>query len=108
LLDFLLPFEQTHLEPFNRLLDLTGVTQIYLTGADIHTYANARREATARLPASRTAIIAHDSTETVGQLYGILMKGSKIQVRTFENASSAADWLGVPETIVRSEPVHHE
>jgi len=109
LLDFLLGFEETHLKPFNRLLDLTQVTEISLSSADIRAYALARWEATADLPAFRTAIIAPGSTMTVGLLYASLMEGSKIRVSTFANTSSAvADWLGVPEEIVQSEPAHHK
>jgi hypothetical protein len=46
LLDFLLGFEQTHREAFNRLLDLTHVTDVLLRSADIRNYARARLEAT--------------------------------------------------------------
>src|SRR5262245_36496145 len=57
LLRFLLAFEDSTPESFNRLLDLTRGTEIRLTGPEIYEYAKARCEATASLSPFRTAII---------------------------------------------------
>jgi hypothetical protein len=109
LLNFLLAFEDSNPEPFNRLLDLSLATEIRLSGAVIYEFARARREATAHLPPFRTAIIAPDpSAEEVALIYATLMEGSKIQVGVFGDSSSAAHWLGVPEKVVQSELVGHE
>ena len=104
ILHFLLAVEECNQEPFNRLLDLTLATDIQLSGIVLYTYARARREATAHLLTFRTAIVASDpDTEDVAQIYAKLMEGSKIQVRIFSDTSSAANWLGVPDKVVRSE-----
>ena len=106
LLNFLLGLEDSDSEPFNRLLDLTLVTKIRISGPAIYEYARARCEATANLRPFRTAIIARDSSAVeLALVYGTLMEGSKIQVGIFRDISSAADWLCVPEAVtVRS---HH-
>jgi hypothetical protein len=104
ILNFLIPLENSDPVPFNRLLDLTLATDIQLTGAVIYEFARARREATAHLSPFRTAIIATDSpAEEVALVYATLMEGSKIQVGIFRDASSAADWLCVPEAVTQSE-----
>jgi hypothetical protein len=109
LLNFLLAFEDSNPEPFNRLLDLSLVSEVRLKSWMIYEYAWARREATAHLPTFRTAIIAPDpSAEEVALIYATLMESSKIQVGVFRGATSVAKWLGVPETVVQSERVHHE
>lgn len=101
LLNFLLPFESSNPEPFNRLLDLTLVTEIRISGPAIYEYARARRKATANLPPFRTAIIAPDpSAEEVALIYATLMDGSRIQVGIFRDITSAADWLCVPEAAI--------
>ena len=109
LLNFLIPLERSNPEPFNRLLDLTRVNEIELSNTVIPLYAMARQDSTKHLPPFRTAIIASDkSAETAALLYATLMKGSKIEVRVFDNASLAAAWLGVPEKALHSEVVHRE
>src|SRR5262245_18723626 len=66
LLNFLLAWEASGPLPFNRLLDLTLVTDIQLSHSALFEYARARREATENLPPFRTAIIArHQSAEEV-------------------------------------------
>jgi hypothetical protein len=103
-LNFLIPLETSNQEPFNRLLDLTLVTEIRISGPAIYEFARARREATAHLPPFRTAIIATDpSAEEVALLYATLMQGSKIQVGIFRDTSSAADWVCVPESVIQSD-----
>lgn len=104
LLNFLFAFESSEPEKFNRLLDLSQVTELRLSDSIIYEYATARREATANLPPFRTAIIAADpSAEVMALAYAQLMEDSKIQVGIFRDASSAADWLCVPEWVFCSE-----
>jgi hypothetical protein len=104
LLNFLFAFESSEPEKFNRLLDLSQVTELRMSDSIIYEFAAARREATANLPPFRTAIIAADpSAEDVAMAYATLMEGSKIQVGIFRDASSAADWLCVPESVAHSE-----
>jgi len=103
LLNFLFALEEVA-EPFNRVLDLTLATDIPLTTPELHQYADARRQATAHLLQFRTAIIAPGPhAEAFARLYAMLMKDSKIEIGIFANASSAAEWLRVPEDVVRSQ-----
>src|ERR1051326_1437833 len=102
LLNFLLALEEVS-EPFNRLLDLTFVTAILLGSGKIKEYAEARSQATAHLAPFRTAVIAPGpETEAAARLYATLVAGSKIHVNVFPNASSAAQWLNLPEQVLRS------
>lgn len=104
LFNFLLGFEKANPDPFNRMLDLTLVTEIQLGGSVIYWYARARREATAHLAPFRTAIIAPaPSAEEVAATFATLVEGSKIQVGIFRDASSAAKWLDVPEAVIQPE-----
>jgi len=89
--------EELTSDPFDRVLDLSRVTDISLNSASVRAYADARREATAHLAAFRTAIIAHGpGTESAAKLYAVLCKDSQIRVEVFRDASSAAAWLAVP------------
>jgi hypothetical protein len=107
LLTFLIPLERSDPEPFNRLLDLTLVDDIELSSTIVPLYAMARQDSTKHRPPFRTAIIASEHpAATAALLYASLMKGSKIEVRVFDNASLAAAWLGVPENALRFESVH--
>jgi hypothetical protein len=104
ILDFLLALEAVA-EPFNRLLDLTAATEYSLSTATIREYAEKRLQNLAHLAPFRAAIIApHPDSAAAGNLYATLMKGSKVEVGVFPNASAVAEWLGVPEAAVRATP----
>ena len=108
LLNFLLSLEDCN-STFDRLLDLTQVTDIQINSAVIYEYAWARRNATACLPPFRTAIIAPDSAaEEIAAIYATLMEGSQIKVGVFQDAKSVPEWLGVSEEVLQSELRHHE
>ena len=96
LLRFLQTQEEPPSEAFDRVLDLTHVTEVQLSSKEIWGYASSRRDATAHLPPVRTAIITSGTAETVALVYASLMKDSRIEVRIFDDADSAADWLSVP------------
>jgi len=103
LLNFLLAVEEV-CDPFNRVLDLTLAAEIPLTTSEIQDYADARRQATAHLPQFSTAIIApRPDAEATARIFAALMKDSKIEVDIFPNATSAAEWLHVPEELIRSQ-----
>jgi len=109
LLNFLLALEEASSEPFDRLLDMTLVTEVSLNSAAIYAYADARRKATAHLSQFCTAIIAADpDAESAALLYASLMEGSKIKVGVFHATEPAAHWLDVPLEIVDSHTVHEE
>ena len=104
LLRFLLALEEFSTEPFDRLLDLTHVTQVSLNSAAVRSYAAARLEATAQLAPFRTAIIALDGpAKSTADLYSALVKDSNIQVVVFRDVPSAAQWLDVPMEIINSK-----
>ena len=104
LLKFLIAFEDSNPKPFDRLLDLSRVTDLQISGPVIYEYARNRRQTTAHLPPFRTAIIAPDpSAEEVALIYATLMEGSKIQVGIFQDAIAAAEWLHVPEAVTQLE-----
>ena len=103
LLNFLLSLEDSN-STFNRLLDLTHVTNIQISSAVIYQYAWARRDTTDSLSPFRTAIIAPDpATEEVALIYATLMDGSQIKVGVFPDAKSVPEWLGVPEQVLQLE-----
>ncbi len=103
LLNFLHALEEVA-EPFNRLLDLTGIISVPLENSEIYEYAEARREAPAQVPKLRTAIITSElDTEPAALLYSMLIKDSQVEVGVFPAASEAAQWLGIPEEIARSD-----
>jgi hypothetical protein len=102
LLNFLLALEEVS-NPFNRLLDLALVTGIPLSSQKIQEYAEGRRQATAHRAPFRTAVIAPSpEAEAAARLYAMLVKGSKIEVGIFSNAALAAQWLDLPEDVLRS------
>lgn len=103
LLNFLRALEEVA-EPFNRLLDLTGIISIPLEGSEMHDYAEARREAATHAPKLRTAIITPElDAEPAALLYSMLIRDSQVEVGVFPAASEAAKWLGIPEEIARSD-----
>ena len=105
---FLLGAEAVAPAPFNRLVDLSGVTEFPLESSLIHAFASVRAKAVAHLPRVRTAILAPSfDGEIVARLYASLMYKSQISVEVFRDASSAAAWLGVPDSVVQTPVMHH-
>jgi hypothetical protein len=105
LLTFLFTIEDKNPEPFNRLLDLTGIDEIRLTGPEIYEFARERRAAVAERVPSRSAILAtHPLARGTASIYETLMEGSKIDVRVCSEASDAAKFLGVPKETI--EPAY--
>jgi hypothetical protein len=105
LLRFLLALEEVA-EPFNRVADLTYATDISLSTPGIQEYAERRRQNLADLAPFRAVIIApNPDSQAAGHLYATLMKGSKVEVGVFPDASAAAKWLGVPEAGLRGQPL---
>jgi hypothetical protein len=101
LLHFLLALEEVA-EPFNRVADLSHATEHSLSTAAIREYAEMRLQNLTHVAPFRAAIIApHPDSQAAGNLYATLVKGSKAEVQVFPDASSAAEWLGVPEAAVR-------
>lgn len=98
-LGFLEAMEAAQAGGFNRLLDLTGIREIFLTGTDLYRIAKSRRSAAAKMPVCRSAIFAPSLLSyAIAKIYEELMEGSNIQVRVFSEVKATAEWLGVPET----------
>ena len=102
LLSFLLAVEEDPSQhPFNRLLDLSGVTEVHLTADEVSQFAKARRSATDHLPHFRTAIVAPSPLANgTARIYEMLMQSSKIQVSVFWEPNDAAVWLGIPGEVI--------
>jgi hypothetical protein len=104
LLIYLMALEDSEPRPFSRLLDLTRLVEIRLSGSEVCDIAQARLMATAKLPPFRTAILAISPfAYAIARLYEDLMKGSSIAVGVFRDAASAAQWLCVPVSIVTAQ-----
>jgi len=105
LLNFLLAREDSFPILFNRLLDLSLVTDIRLSSAVIYAYASVRPAANANPPTFRAAIARDSPVEAAALIYATLMEDSKIPINIFRDAGSAADWLGVPHKVLQPDPV---
>src|SRR5262245_51384320 len=74
LLIFVLALEDVHPEPFDRLLDVTGIEEIRLSAQDIYEYSKARLLAAAGRPPFRMAIVAPDPLANgTARIYETLM-----------------------------------
>ena len=97
-LDFLEAMETARPAGFNRLLDLKGIQEIFLTGTDLYRIAKSRRTAAEKIPVCRSAIFAPNLlTYAIAKIYEELMEGSNIQVRVCSEVKATSEWLGVPE-----------
>lgn len=87
--------------PFDRFSDLTALTHIHLKIGHVFEIARRRREFYA---GERPAKSAFYCDKTVGfgiaRMFEALMTGTDIEVRAFRKRSDAADWLGVPDSIL--------
>jgi len=98
--DFLEDAEKFEGKPFYRYTDMTGYTQIAL-GLD-HVVQLARRRRRYAGPSIRSAFYASRLISlTIANMYEELMIGSKIQVCTFRDRALAAEWLGVPQSVLK-------
>jgi hypothetical protein len=80
--------------PFDRYVDLSGLTHIRL-GID-HLIHAARRRRIVKQPV-KTALFADNPISfSVGHSYELLMYDAMIEVRAFNQRAAAASWLEVP------------
>ena len=91
-------------QPFNRFIDFTHVTKMALQIGHLFTAARQRAEKYRGVAPIKAAFYC-DTLAALGtaHLYETLMKDTSIQARAFENLAEAAEWLGVPEKILRLE-----
>jgi len=80
--------------PFDRYVDLSGLTHIRI-GID-HIIYTARRRRTAKQPAKSALFADNPMSFGVAHPYELLMYDAMIEVRAFKERTAAAQWLEVP------------
>jgi len=80
--------------PFDRYLDLSGLTHI-LMGID-HIIHTARRRRTVRQPVKMALFADNPMSFGVAHSYELLMYDAMIEVCAFKKRTEAAEWLEVP------------
>lgn len=96
--------------PFKRFVDLTQLTTIAIRNRHLFEFARKRAEEFAGVEPVRTALYC-DSWIGYGiaQMYEALMTGTAIHVSAFRDRAKAAEWLGIPVTVLTltDEPAPH-
>jgi hypothetical protein len=86
-------------QPFHRYTDLTGLTQIK-TGLG-HVVRMARQRRSYSGPRVKSAFHAVRITGlTIAHMYAEILQGSRIHACVFRNKNEAAEWLGVPKSVL--------
>jgi hypothetical protein len=99
-IEFLEAKERLPGPPFNRFTDLTGYTSIEISLDHIVRLARRRKQGY-RGPRVKSAFYALRLLGVkIAALYEELMQGSRIEVSTFRDRATAAEWLGVPAQAV--------
>jgi hypothetical protein len=80
--------------PFDRYVDLSGLTLIRI-GID-HLIHTARRRRKVKQPAKSAFFANNPVTFGVAHSYELLMSDAMIEVRAFNERAAAAQWLEVP------------
>jgi hypothetical protein len=102
MVEFLECAEKLEGKPFNRYTDMSGYTKVEI-GLD-HIVRLARRRRGYKGEPVRSAFYAVRLLSlSIASMYEELMCGSKIQVCTFRDRTAAAQWLGVPATLLQPQ-----
>jgi hypothetical protein len=89
-------------EPFNRFSDLSGLWAIRLDFQEIADLVALRRDSYKGGAAVKSAVLATSpAAYGAATMFAAMMESSPIEVWVFQNATPAADWLGVPEEALR-------
>ena len=80
--------------PFDRYLDLSGLTHIRI-GID-HIIHTARRRRIVKQPVKMALFADNPMSFGIAHSYELLMYDAMIEVRAFKKRMSAAEWLEVP------------
>ena len=89
-------------DSFNRFIDTTGADAVYLNFKYVFHISLYRRLSYANRPAVKSAILAtNEAAIHYGRHHAMLMQGSQINVRVFEEVDAAAAWLAVSEEVLR-------
>jgi hypothetical protein len=92
--------EKLEKRSFNRYIDLSGYSRIQIS-LD-HVVRIARRRHSYKGPPVKSAIFAvRLISVSVARMYQELMDGSHIEVGVFRDRTVAAEWLGVPASILQ-------
>jgi hypothetical protein len=86
--------ERVQEAPFDRYLDLSGLTHIRI-GID-HIIHTARRRRKVKQPAKSALFADNPMSFGVAHSYELLMSDAMIEVRAFKERRAAAQWLEVP------------
>jgi hypothetical protein len=80
--------------PFDRYVDLSGLTHIRI-GID-HIIHTARRRRTVKQPVKMALFADNPMSFGIAHSYELLMYDAMIEVRAFKKRTSVAEWLEVP------------
>jgi len=80
--------------PFDRYLDLSGLTHIRI-GID-HIILTARRRRNVKQPVKTALFSDKPMSFSVAHSYELLMYHAMIEVRAFNKRAAAAEWLEIP------------
>jgi hypothetical protein len=98
--EFLESQEKIRGKPFYRYIDMTGYSRLQV-GLD-HIVRVARRRRRYAGPPVKSAFFAVRLISlSIAHMYEELMERSRIEVCTFRDRAAAAEWLGVPVTILQ-------
>ena len=101
--EFLEHEEMPGVTAFNRFTDMNGYSRIKISLDHIVRIARRRRSYSG--PPVKSAFFATRTVSVlIARMYEELMDGSLIEVSTFRDLSTAADWLGVPVDILHPPP----
>ena len=93
--------------PFNRYIDLSCLTSISLEHGHLFRVAEQARQYHGLAPV-RCALYCSDQTHfRIARAFEVMMDGSGVEARAFENRAAAAAWLQVPVEVLSlsDEPV---
>lgn len=91
--------------PFHRFTDMSGYRRILLGFEHVVRLARRRREGYKGPPVRSALLAERPISVSIARMYEELMLGSNIQVCTFRSRETAAEWLGVPESILQPAEV---
>ena len=97
-IDFVEARERDSDEPFNRYLDLDGLSEVRLRFGHTFQISERRRALYEGDPVKTAIVCSWPIGFGLAHMYEALMEGAKIQVRAFRSRSEAAAWLRVPES----------
>jgi len=87
--------------PFHRYIDMTGYTRIKIDIDHIVRLARRRKRSYKGALVKTGFYAARLLSLSIAQMYAELLTGSRIQACIFRDRALAADWLGMPVTILQ-------